>query len=98
MNDKNENMTARAFKGQAAQPIEVGSIVSNFGAVVRVEQIDAERGLLVRIIPWQRWLDTKWVQQGGVGQRYYANPAKCAPITAATVGWPTTANLNGEAA
>jgi hypothetical protein len=95
---KNAQMTARADKGQVARPIEVGDIVLNFGAVVRVEQIDAERGLLVRIIPWQRWDGARWVQQGGVGQRYFANPAKCAPRTAATVGWLTTADLNGGGA
>jgi hypothetical protein len=94
---KNANMTARADKGQVARPFQVGDIVSNFGAMVRVEQIDPERGLLVRIIPWQRWIEGRgWVQQGGVGQRYFANPAMCAPRTAATVGWPSTANLNGD--
>lgn len=93
---KMKNMTATAIKGQAAQPFQVGDIVQNFGAIVRIESIDAERGLLVRIIPWQRWIDGRWVQQGGVGQRYFANPAKCAPRTAATVGWPSTADLNGE--
>ncbi len=73
MNRKENKMTALAVTGQAAQPLQEGSIVSNFGAVVRVESIDAERGALVKIIPFIK----DGVAQGGVGQRYYANPEKC---------------------
>jgi hypothetical protein len=59
---------------QMQAPFAVGSVVENFGAVVRVEALDSERGLLVVIIPWV--CPTRGAQ-GGVGQRYYAQPAKC---------------------
>lgn len=69
-------MSSQTSNGQVARPLNVGDIVENFGAVVRVESIDPERGALVSIIPFVR--DGK--AQGGVGQRYYANPALCSPV------------------
>lgn len=60
---------------QAARLLKVGSIVSNFGAVARVELL-TERGALLTIIPWTR----DGVAQGGVGQRYYADPGKCEEV------------------
>jgi hypothetical protein len=47
----------------------VGQLVKNFGAIVRVIAIDSKLGLLVEIIDVNG--------QGGVGQKYYANPSKC---------------------
>jgi len=52
----------------------VGDIVENCGAIVRVEEIDPVRGLLVVIIPWT---NKDGIAQGGVGQRYYAAADKC---------------------
>jgi hypothetical protein len=66
------NMTASALNGQVSQPLEVGNIVRNFGAIVRVDLL-TDRGALVTIIPWM----LNGIQQGGVGQRYYADPVKC---------------------
>ncbi len=75
------NMTATAIKGQAAQPYQVGDIVSNFGAIGQIELIDAERGLLVRIIPWVK----DGVRQGGVGQRYFADPSCLRKLAASEI-------------
>ncbi len=47
----------------------VGQVLRNFGAIVKVVAIDSELGLLVEIIDFNG--------QGGVGQKYYANPSKC---------------------
>jgi len=49
-----------------------GQVISNFGAIVRIVAIDSERGLLVEIIAKDG--------QGGVGQRYFANPKCCKAI------------------
>jgi hypothetical protein len=61
-------LTMPEFTTQNAE-VKVGDIVSNFGAIVRVEAIDQQRGLLVRIIAG-----------GGKGSRYHADPAKCLPV------------------
>lgn len=74
-NQIKNNMTASAIKGHVARPLQVGSIVQNFGAVVRIDLI-TERGALVTIIPWVR----DGIAQGGVGQRYYADLAKCEDV------------------
>jgi len=60
-----------------AKNLQAGEIVKNFSAIVRVEVIE-ERGALVTIIPWT----LNGVAQGGVGQRYYADPAKCSRLSA----------------
>lgn len=70
-------MSTTLLQGQAAQPIQVGDIVENFSAVVRVDAIDTEYGALVTIVPWTR----NGVMQGGIGQRYYADPNKCRVIS-----------------
>lgn len=57
---------------QALTPM-VGDIVENCGAIVRVDEVDPVRGLLVEIIPWTK----DGVEQGGIGQRYYAAADKC---------------------
>lgn len=49
-----------------------GDIVSNFGAIVRILEVDQVRGLLVVIMPTNG--------QGGAGQKYFANPLKCRPV------------------
>jgi hypothetical protein len=72
-------MSKTLLQGQAAQPIQVGDIVSNFSAVVRVDELHAEYGALVTIIPWMR----DGIMQGGIGQRYYADPSKCRVISRA---------------
>jgi len=69
-------MSNSASNSQVARLLKVGDIVSNFGAVARVDLI-TDRGALLTIIPWTR----NGVQQGGVGQRYYADPAKCEEVT-----------------
>ncbi len=66
--------SASQISSQAAG-LKVGDIVRNFGAVVRVDLI-TENGALVTIIPWT----LNGVNQGGVGQRYYANPNKCEKV------------------
>lgn len=64
-------------QAETAQAFSVGDVLENFGAIVQViAPLDAERGQLVRIIPAVR----NGVKQGGVGQRYFANPAKCVRI------------------
>ncbi len=55
----------------------MGSIVSNFGAIARVDLI-TERGALLTIIPWTR----NGVAQGGVDQQYYADLSKCEKVAA----------------
>jgi hypothetical protein len=60
---------------QAARLLEVGDIVRNFGAIARVDLL-TERGALLTIIPWT----LNGVAQGGVGQRYYADPSKCEEV------------------
>lgn len=72
-----KNMTAYPVTGQVTRPIEVGNIVENFGAIARVDLI-TERGLLLTIIPWIK----NGIAQGGVGQRYYADPARCERVAA----------------
>jgi|DEB0MinimDraft_6_1074348.scaffolds.fasta_scaffold03645_7 hypothetical protein len=47
--------------------IKVGDIIENFGAIVRVDEIEGNSAF-VTIIPWRR----DGVAQGGVGQRYVA--------------------------
>ena len=47
--------------------IKVGDIIENFGAIVRVDEIEGNSAF-VTIIPWER----DGVAQGGVGQRYVA--------------------------
>jgi hypothetical protein len=69
-------MSTTLLQGQAAQPIQVGDIVENFSAVVRVDEIHPEYGLRVTIVPWVK----NGIQQGGVGQRYYADASKCRVI------------------
>jgi len=49
------------------------SLLVNFGALVRFIAIDTERGLLVEIADISR----NGIGQGGAGERYYADPAKC---------------------
>jgi hypothetical protein len=58
---------------QFPKNLVVGAVVENFGAIVRVEALDAERGVLVRVIPWFDGARS----QGGVGQRFFADPSKC---------------------
>ena len=67
-------MSNSAYTNRA--DFKVGEIVSNFGAVVRIEKLDNELGMLVQIIPAEK--DGK--TQGGAGQRFYANPAFCERI------------------
>ena len=62
---------------QVARAFQVGDQIVNFGAVCVVESVDAERGLLVKILPVVR----RGVRQGGAFQRYYANPEKCEHVT-----------------
>lgn len=62
---------------QVARAFQVGDQIENFGAVCVVESVDAERGLLVKILPVIR----RGVRQGGAFQRYYANPAKCEHVS-----------------
>ena len=51
---------------------QVGEIVSNFGSIARVLEIDPERGLLVRAMPGQGF---------AIGQdRWHADPARCRPV------------------
>lgn len=50
-----------------------GDLVLNFGAVVKVLEVDAVRGLLVKIVPLGG-------RQGGAGQKYYAQPNKCSLV------------------
>mgnify|MGYP003124041595 CR=1 FL=1 len=47
--------------------IKVGDIIENFGAVVRVDEIEGNCAF-VTITPWER----DGVAQGGVGHRYVA--------------------------
>jgi hypothetical protein len=47
--------------------IKVGDIIENFGAVVRVDEIEGNCAF-VTIIPWER----DGVAQGGVGHKYLA--------------------------
>lgn len=50
----------------------VGELVSNFGNLARVLQVDPERGLLLRAMPGQGF---------GPGEdKWYADPAKCRPV------------------
>jgi hypothetical protein len=58
---------------------QIGDRVQNFGAIVDVLAIDAERGLLVAFAD----VVENGVRQGGIGQRYYAEPAKCSPVSVA---------------
>jgi hypothetical protein len=75
-------MTASSINGQVARPFQVGDIVSNFNAIVRIHAIDEQHGLLVSIIPWQRYIDGAWIQQAGIGQNYFASADKCALVQA----------------
>ena len=61
---------------QVTRAFSVGDQIVNFGAVCVVESVDAERGLLVKILPVVR----RGVRQGGAFSRYYANPEKCAHV------------------
>lgn len=62
---------------QVARAFQVGDQIENFGAVCVVESVDAERGLLVKILPVMR----RGVRQGGAFHRYYANPTKCEHVS-----------------
>ena len=50
----------------------VGALVVNFGAIARVETIDAERGVLLRAMPGQGF---------AIGaDRWFADPSKLRPV------------------
>lgn len=50
----------------------VGEIVVNFGQIARVEEIDPERGILLRAMPGQSFAPGR--------DRWHADPAKCRPV------------------
>jgi hypothetical protein len=51
----------------------IGQLVENFGAICVVTEIDAQRGVLLKIVK----CTLNGVAQGGHGQQFYANPAFC---------------------
>lgn len=51
---------------------KAGDLVENFGAIARVEAVDAERGLLLRAMPGQGFRASE--------DRWYADPARCRPV------------------
>lgn len=54
---------------EASMDIRIGDLVVNFGTLAMVQDIDAQRGLLLREFSVAKF--------GCVGGRWYADPAKC---------------------
>jgi hypothetical protein len=68
--------TDMKLKPNCKTNIKAGDIIENFGAVVRVDEIEGNSAF-VTIIPWER----DGVAQGGVGQKFLARLDKSTLIS-----------------